>query len=98
MNDTRQMALLRHLILQLLWHDYPMASNIRRLASELRPLFKDRDRAWLNDAVGDQLTVLRQANLIRTAAGGFTLTERGRADRQQAARFLSKNPPPPDAA
>lgn len=98
MNDTRLMALLRHEILQLLWHDYPKAYDRSRLVSELRPMLKDKDKAWLTDAVGDQLTVLKHANLIRTAAGGHTLTERGRADRQQAARFLSKNPPPPDAA
>jgi hypothetical protein len=49
----------------------------------------------------DQLRLLQLAGLVRPISGGFTLTEAGRRDRQQAQRFQLKDstpPPPPEAA
>jgi predicted transcriptional regulator len=53
---------------------------------------------WFDDAVGEQLKVLLYAALIRPANKGYILTEKGRQDRQQVARFNLNNNPPPEAA
>lgn len=90
MNDTQTMALVRHELLNALFNSYPLSYSRPQLLSELRPVFSTRDKAWLTDAIGEQLKILQQANLIRPASGGFTLTERGRRDRQQAAAMFNK--------
>jgi len=54
-----------------------------------------------SDDIKDQLKLLQVSGLVRPISGGFTLTEAGRRDRQQAQRFQLKDstpPPPPEAA
>lgn len=90
------MAVLRSELLTAMYHKFPAAMDRPALMEQCRTKFLTRDNDWFVDATNEQLRILQQANLVRTAAGGFTLTERGRQDRQQAARFL--NQPPKDAA
>lgn len=93
------MARLRHEVLTVLYHQYPRALTMPDLVKAVRMPFLTRDNEWLQDSVREQIQVLNHASLIRPTSGGYTLTERGRRDRQQAARFLSnKINPPSDAA
>ena len=84
MNDSQLMATVRHELLNTMYNRYPLAYSRPQLLSELRPALGERDKAWLTDAINEQLRVLDHAGLIRPAAGGFTLTDKGRRDRQQA--------------
>ena len=88
MNDIQAMALVRHELLNVMFNTYPKGYTRPQLLAELRPVFSDRDNTWLTDAVTEQLRILQQASLVRPAAGGYTLTERGRRDRQQAAAMF----------
>lgn len=90
MNDTQLMAQVRHELLNTMFNGFPVSYSRPRLLSELRPVFGERDKAWLTDAINDQINVLDKAGLIRTASGGYTLTDRGRRDRQEAQRLFSK--------
>lgn len=96
--NERAMALMRHLVLDALHSTYPVSYSRPALLKALGPSFPDHNRDWLNDAMSEQLQVLIYAGLIRPAAKGYTLTAKGLADRQQAARFLNKNTTPPEAA
>lgn len=98
--ESQVMARLRHEVLTVLYQQFPKALTQHQLVEAVSQPFLTRDKQWLQDAVKEQAQVLHHANLIRPASGGYTLTERGRRDRQQAARFLTKkiNPPPGDAA
>jgi len=96
MSDTHAMAVLRNELLNAMYHAFPSSLDRAALMDKCRTRFLTRDQAWFVDAVNEQLGILQHANLVRTAAGGFTVTERGRQDRQQAARFF--NQPPKDAA
>lgn len=99
MPESQVMARLRHEILTVLYNIFPRTLTHPQLVSETRLPFLTRDKQWLQDAVKEQLQVLQQASLVRPSQGGYTLTDRGRRDRQQAARFLSKKiNPPTDAA
>ena len=97
MSDSQVMAALRNELLTTMYNVFPRPLDRKTLASECRTRFLTRDKDWYQDAVTEQLKVLQQASLIRPSNGGYTLTERGRQDRQQAQRFLNNNPPP-DAA
>lgn len=93
------MARVRHEVLTVLYHQFPRPLTYTDLVDAVKMPFLTRDKQWLQDAVKEQLQVLNHAALIRPTGGGYTLTERGRRDRQQAARFLSsKINPPQDAA
>lgn len=98
--ESQVMARLRHEMLTAMYHQFPQVMAHMRVVDAVKEPFLTRDRQWLQDAVKEQLQVLHHANLIRPANGGYVLTERGRMDRQQAARFLANktNPPPQDAA
>ena len=99
MTDSEVMARLRHELLNTMYNSYPTPLTKQYLMSECQTAFLTRDKDWYSDAVVEQLKVLGHAGLVRPMHGGYTLTERGRRDRQQAARFFSSNPPPPkDAA
>jgi len=99
MNEMRELALLRSHILDEAQAVFPMAVTRPALHKSLGPAFPHRTGTWLTDAINEQVRVLQQASLLRTAAGGWTLTERGRADRREVARFTNKdNTPPPEAA
>jgi hypothetical protein len=97
MSDTHAMAALRNELLNTLSNSFPRPLDRRTLASECRTPFLTRDKAWYQDALNEQIKVLDYAGLIRPSGGGYALTERGRRDRQQAARFI-KPTTPPDAA
>ena len=98
MSDTQAMATLRNEMLNALHKAFPSALSRVELGTCCRTRFLTRDKVWFDDAVGEQLKVLSYAALIRPANKGFTLTEKGRQDRQQAARFGLNNNPPPEAA
>jgi hypothetical protein len=88
MTDLRTMALVRNEILTALFSKYPIARTRPMLVQEMEQRFADRSHDWLTDAVNEQLQVLRNAGLVRPLAGGFTLTERGRADRLAAKQHM----------
>jgi len=94
------LARLRSDLLDALWLVYPQALSLDQLESEVRVAYLTRDTAWLVGAIRVQLSTLNQSGLIRPSTKGYMLTERGRMDRQQAARFLGTNsqPTPPEAA
>lgn len=76
-----------------MYNAFPAPQDMAQLESDCQVPFLTRDRAWYKDAIKDQIKILLNADLVRTMHGGYTLTERGRRDRQQAARFFNNNPP-----
>jgi len=98
-SDSHAMAQLRSELLNAMYRQFPQPLDRNLLAMECRVPFLSRDQAWLHDAIADQVKVLTHAGLIRPSQGGFTLTEKGRQDRQQVARFMgNQQPQPPEAA
>ena len=98
--ETVVLARLRSDLLDRLWFKYPQALSLDQLEAEVRVAYLTRETAWLQSAIKAQLSMLNQSALIRPSTKGYLLTERGRRDRQQAARFMSTNnqPTPPEAA
>lgn len=94
----KTLALMRHRVLDQMYSTFPSPYSRPQLLKALRPSFPEQGKDWLNDTLSEQLQVLQQAGLIRPTMGGYTLTDRGRMDRQQAARFLSKSQPPLEPA
>jgi hypothetical protein len=95
------LARLRSDLLDAMWLVYPQALSLDQLESEVRGAYLTRLTSWLATAIREQLTILNQARLIRPSTKGYLLTEAGRRDRQQAARFLgatNNQPTPPEAA
>lgn len=92
------MARLRHELLNTMYNKYPQPLDRQLLASECRAPFLSRDKDWYHHAVIEQLKILDNAGLIRPSHGGYTLSEKGRRDRQQVARFFNNNDTPPEAA
>ena len=77
---------------------YPRPLSLDALIIEVQLPFLTRDESWLIAMCRAQLDVLNHAGLVRPSSGGYLLTDKGRQDRQQAARFFPTTPPPPDAA
>ena len=96
-NESQVMARLRHELLTALYDSLPVPMSKEQLLTECQTPFLCRDSDWYHQAVNDQMKVLDTAGLVRPMYGGYTLTEKGKRDRQQAARFFGKQPPP-DAA
>ena len=95
------LARLRSDLLDTLWLKYPQALSLDQLEADVRVAYLTREAAWLTGAIREQLAVLNQAGLVRPSTKGHMLTEAGRRDRQQAARFLgptNNQPTPPEAA
>jgi hypothetical protein len=95
------LAQLRSDLLDALWPAYPQALSLDQLESAVRQAYLTRETSWLTGAIRAQLSTLNQSGLIRPSTKGYMLTERGRMDRQQAARFLgstNSQPTPPEAA
>ena len=94
------LARLRSDLLNAMWLVYPQALSLDQLETAVRKAYLTRDTAWLTGAIKAQLSTLNQSALIRPSTRGYLLTERGRRDRQQAARFMGTNnqPTPPEAA
>ena len=94
------LAQLRSDLLDAMWLVYPQALSLDQLETAVRMAYLTRETAWLAGAIKAQLSMLNQSALIRPSTKGYLLTERGRRDRQQAARFMGTNnqPTPPEAA
>jgi len=94
------LAQLRSDLLDAMCRVYPQALSLDQLETAVRVAYLTRDTAWLTGAIKAQLSMLNQSALIRPSTKGYLLTERGRRDRQQAARFMPTNnqPTPPEAA
>lgn len=95
------LAQLRSDLLDAMWLVYPQALSLDQLETAVRMAYLTRETAWLQSAIKAQLSTLNQSALIRPSTKGYLLTERGRRDRQQAARFLgptNNQPTPPEAA
>jgi len=94
------LAQLRSDLLDAMWLVYPQALSLDQLETAVRMAYLTRETAWLTGAIKAQLSMLNQSALIRPSTKGYLLTERGRRDRQQAARFMGTNnqPTPPEAA
>ena len=94
------LARLRSDLLDAMWLVYPQALSLDQLESKVRIAYLTRPTSWLATSIREQLAILNQARLIRPSSKGYLLTEAGRRDRQQAARFLGTNnqPTPPEAA
>jgi len=94
------LAQLRSDLLDAMCRVYPQALSLDQLETAVRMAYLTRETAWLTGAIKAQLSMLNQSALIRPSTKGYLLTERGRRDRQQAARFMGTNnqPTPPEAA
>ena len=95
------LAQLRSDLLDTLWLKYPQVLSLTQLETEVRVAYLTRETAWLASAIREQLSILNNAGLVRPSTKGHVLTEAGRRDRQQAARFLgpaNNQPTPPEAA
>ena len=95
------LARLRSDLLDAMWLVYPQALSLDQLESKVRIAYLTRPTSWLATSIREQLAILNQARLIRPSSKGYLLTEAGRRDRQQAARFLGTNnqpTPPPETA
>lgn len=88
------MSTLRNQILNKLSGVYPVPLTVKDLEAKCRMPFLTKDLQWYQDSMREQLSVLLIAGLIRPFNKGYALTERGRADRNQASRFNSPTPPP----
>jgi hypothetical protein len=94
------LARLRSDLLDAMWLQYPLPLSLDQLESAVHMAYLTRETSWLTSAIRAQLSTLNQSELIRPCTKGYLLTEKGRRDRQQAARFLGTNdqPTPPEAA
>lgn len=95
------LARLRSDLLDTLWLKYPQALSLDQLEADVRVAYLTRETAWLASAIREQLSILNNAGLVRPSTKGHMLTEAGRRDRRQAARFLgstNNQPTPPEAA
>ena len=95
------LARLRSDLLDSLWLKYPQALSLDQLEADVRVAYLTRETEWLNGAIREQLAILNNAGLVRPSTKGHMLTEAGRRDRQQAARFLgptNNQPTPPTEA
>ena len=97
MNDSQAMAALRNELLNKIAAVHPNPIDAKQLELKCRTLFLTKDRIWYHDVVLEQLKILLHARLIRPLNNGYTLTETGRKDRAEVARFTNK-PNPPEAA
>ena len=98
MNESQVMARLRHELLTAMYEGMPMALSFEERQVEVELPFLTRDKEWLVSTMQVQLDVLNHAGLVRSTTNGYRLTEEGKRDRQQAARFFSATTTPPEAA
>jgi hypothetical protein len=94
------LAQLRSDLLDAMWLQYPLPLSLDQLETAVHTAYLTREKSWLTGTIRAELSTLDQAKLIRPCTKGYLLTEKGRRDRQQAARFLGTNnqPTPPEAA
>lgn len=97
MNESQVMARLRNELLSAMYQAVPMPLSFDELQVAVELPFLTRDKAWLISMIRAQLDVLNHAGLVRPTSGGYMLTDKGKRDRQQVARFFPTTTPP-DAA
>lgn len=88
------LARLRSDLLNAMFSKFPLALSAERLQDSVSLAYLTRDLDWLTAAVKGELTNLNQAGLIRSSAKGYLLTDKGRRDRQQVARFMNSSNTP----
>ena len=94
------LARLRSDLLDAMWLQYPLALSLEQLEAAVHHAYLTREKSWLDSTIRAELSTLNQAELVRPCSKGYLLTEKGRRDRQQAARYIGTNdqPTPPEAA
>jgi len=98
-SDTNALARLRSDLLDAMWLSLPGALSIEKLRSNALATRSIEDEAAFDATLKAQLKILVRSKLVRTSLAGYMLTDTGRRDRQQAARFLgNRHNPPPEAA
>ena len=99
LSDSNALARLRSDLLDAMWLSYPGARSIEQLRSHALATRSVEDEATFDATLKTQLKTLVQSKLVRFSLAGYMLTDAGRRDRQQAARFLgNRYNPPPEAA
>lgn len=90
----RELAMIRHWILQALFLTDPTPLPVKTLERTVHQHIKIWHADLVAEVVADQSLVLERANLVRKRQGAWALTDKGRADRREVARFIA----PPDGA
>jgi hypothetical protein len=85
------LARLRSDLLNAMFTKFPLALSVEKLQDSVSLAYLTRDMEWLTAAIKGELTNLNQAGLIRSSAKGYLLTDKGRRDRQQVARFMDNS-------
>lgn len=85
------LARLRSDLLNAMFTKFPLALSVEKLQDSVSLAYLTRDVEWLTAAIKGELTNLNQAGLIRSSAKGYLLTDKGRRDRQQVARFMDNS-------
>ena len=97
--DSVALARLRSDLLDAMWLAFPGALSIGQLRSSALATRSIEDEITFDATLKAQLKILVVSKLVRLSLAGYMLTDAGRRDRQQAARFLgSRYNPPPEAA
>lgn len=97
--DTNALARLRSDLLDAMWISFPTALSIGQLRNHALATRSIEDEITFDATLKAQLKILAQSKLVRITQAKYLLTDAGRRDRQQAARFLgSRYNPPPEAA
>ena len=97
--DSNALARLRSDLLDAMWLAFPTALSIGQLRSTALATRSIEDEVAFDATLKAQLKALAQSKLVRITQAKYLLTDAGRRDRQQAARFLgSRYNPPPEAA
>jgi hypothetical protein len=97
--DSNALARLRSDLLDAMWSSFPTALSIGQLRSHALATRSIEDEITFDATLKAQLKILVASKLVRLSLAGYMLTDAGRRDRQQAARFLgSRHNPPPEAA
>jgi predicted transcriptional regulator len=98
-SDSNALARLRSDLLDAMWISLPTALSIGQLRSHALATRSIEDEITFDATLKTQLKTLVQSKLVRVTQARYLLTDAGRRDRQQAARFLgSRHNPPPEAA
>jgi hypothetical protein len=99
LSDTNALARFRSDLLDAMWLAYPGALSIAQLKDHALATRSIEDEATFDATFKAQLKILVASKLVRISLAGYMLSDAGRRDRQQAARFLGpRSNPPPEAA
>jgi len=99
LSDSNALARIRSDLLDAMWSSFPTALSIGQLRSSALATRSIEDETTFDATLKAQLKILVASKLVRLSLAGYMLTDAGRRDRQQAARFLgNRHNPPPEAA